>query len=116
MCLFIAYLLWNRTESSVSGGKPRRRATRVFQVLLSVTGFAILALTLFYRVGVGTGTAGTEDLRVATTEHYRFVYPAAKEETMQYMLEHAEDDYARLGELLGVSELPSIRVDLIRPE
>ena len=112
ICLFIAYQLWNRTESSVSGGKPRKRATKVFQVMLSIAGFAILALLLMNRVNVGTGTAAPDDLQVATTEHYRFVYPADRQETMQYLLEHAEEDYARLGELLGVAELPSIRVDL----
>ena len=110
--LFIAYLLWSRTESSVSGGKQGTRAIKVFRALLSVAAFALLALILVYRVGVGTGNAVSEDLRVASTEHYRFVYQAAREDTMQYIIQHAEDDYAALGDLLGVSDLPRIRVDL----
>jgi len=110
--LFVAYLLWSRTESSVAGGKPRGRGMRVFSGLLSVAGFVMLALILVYRVGVGTGTAGQDDLRVAATEHYRFVYPAKKEDTVQYLLAHAEKDYAALARLLGVADLPRIRVDL----
>lgn len=110
--LFVAYLLWRRTESSVGGGKLRTRSLSIFRGLLSVVGFVILAAVLVYRVGVGTGSTGSENLSVATTEHYRFVYPASREDTVQYMLQHAEDDYAALGELLGVEDLPSIRVDL----
>ncbi|MFK7994040.1 MAG: ABC transporter permease [Granulosicoccus sp.] len=110
--LFVAYLLWSRTESSVSGGKPQTRGLKVFRALLSVTGFLILAAILVYRVGVGTGSTGSAELRVATTEHYRFVYPAAREDTVQYILKHAEDDYAALADLLGVEQLSNIRVDL----
>ena len=110
--LFVAYLLWNRTESSVSGGKPRTRGLKVLRTLLGIAGFVVLAAILVYRVGVGTGNSGSADLKVATTEHYRFVFPAAKETTMQYMLEHAESDYEKLGDILGVTTLPSIRVDL----
>ncbi len=110
--LFIAYLLWSRTDSSVSGGKTGTRAMKVFRAMLSIGAFAILALILVYRVGVGSGSAASEDLRVASTEHYRFVYLATREDTMQYVIKHAEEDYAALGELLGVSDLPRIRVDL----
>ncbi len=110
--LFIAYHLWSRTESSVTGGKQPTFGLKVFRGLLSVAGFLMLTFILAYQVGVGTGSAGTQSLRVATTEHYRFVYPAAREDTMQYLLEHAESDYAILGELLGVTDLPNIRVDL----
>ena len=110
--LFVACLLWSRTDSSVSGGKSRTRALTLFRGMLSVAGFLILAAVLIYRVGVGTGTTGSTEIKVATTEHYRFVYPIARENTMQYMLEHAEADYARLADLLGVETLPSIRVDM----
>jgi len=110
--LFVAYLLWSRTESSVSGGKQRTRGLKLFRGLLSLAGFLILASVLVYRVGVETGGAGAADLKVATTEHYRFVYPESREDTVQYILEHAESDYAALGDLLGVEELPKIRVDL----
>ena len=110
--LFVAYLLWNRTESSVSGGKPRTRGLRVLRTLLGVTGFLVLASILVYRVGVGTGNSASAELKVATTDHYRFVFPAARETTMQYILEHAESDYKKLGDILGVTTLPSIRVDL----
>ncbi len=112
LALFIAYHLWSRTDSSVSGAKQATLGLKVFKGLLSFSGFAILALVLAYQVGVGTGSAGTQSLRVATTEHYRFVYPAAREDTMQYILEYAESDYAALGELLAVPDLPNIRVDL----
>lgn len=112
--LLVAYLLWSRTESSVSGGKQSTRGITILRGVLNVAAFLVLALFLFYRVGVGTGTgtAVTGDLKVATTEHYRFVYPAAKEDTVQYMLQHAEDDYRALAELLNVPDSPSIRVDL----
>ncbi|MFK8080311.1 MAG: ABC transporter permease [Granulosicoccus sp.] len=110
--LVVAYLLWSRTESSISGSKPRTRGLKFFRGLLSVTGFLILAIVLVYRVGVETGSAGSADLKVATTEYYRFVYPASREDTVQYMLEHADADYVMLGNLLGVEQLPRIRVDL----
>ncbi|MFK7857582.1 MAG: ABC transporter permease [Granulosicoccus sp.] len=110
--LFIAYLLWSRTESSVSGGKQRTRGLKLFQGLLTIVGFLMLATILAYRVGVETGSTGSENLKVAATDHYRFVYPVSREDTVQYILRHADNDYAALGELLGVEELPSIRVDL----
>jgi len=110
--LFVANALWSRTDSSVSGGKTGTRAMKVFRSLLTVCAFAILALILVYRVGVGSGSAVSEDLRVANTEHYRFVYKPVREDTMQYIIEHAEKDYAALAQLLGVSDLPRIRVDL----
>lgn len=110
--LLVAARLWSVTESSASGGKQSTLGMTIFRVLLSVSGFVLLAGVLIYRVGVGTGTPTTSDLRVATTEHYRFVYKASREETVQYMLEHAEADYEALAELLGVTDLPSIRVDL----
>lgn len=110
--LLLAYLLWSRTESSVAGGKTPGRSMRVFRGLLTVFGFIALALALVYRVDVGTGSSAQDDLRVAATEHYRFVYPAEKESTVQYILEYAEEDYAALAQLLGVTDLPRIRVDL----
>jgi len=110
--LFVAYLLWSKTESSVSGGQPGTRGLKIFRGILSVCGFLMLAAILVYRVGVGTGSTGSDGLSVATTEHYRFVYPSEREDTVQYMLQHAEIDYAVLGDLLGIEDLPSIRVDL----
>lgn len=112
VALFIAYHLWSRTDSSVSGAKQATFGLTVFRGLLTVTGFVVLTLILAYQVGLGTGSTGAQSLRVATTEHYRFVYPAAREDTMQYIIEHAESDYSALGGLLGVTDLPNIRVDL----
>lgn len=110
--LLVAGRLWSTTESSASGGKKSTLGMTIFRVVLSLSGFVLLAGVLVYRVGVGTGSGATSDLRVATTEHYRFVYKESREETVQYMLEYAEADYAALAELLGVTDLPSIRVDL----
>ena len=110
--LLVAGRLWSGTESSVSGGKQSTLGMTIFRVILSVSGFVFLAGVLIYRVGVGTGTTTTSDLRVATTEHYRFVYKESREDTVQYMLEYAEQDYKALAQLLGVTDSPSIRVDL----
>jgi len=110
--LFVAYLLWTRTESSVSGGKTRTRTMTAFRVFLSICGFSTLAAILLYRVSVGTGNTVSQDLNVVASEHYRFVYPSARESTMQYMLQHADNDFKALADLLGVTDLPDIRVDM----
>lgn len=110
--LLVAGRLWSGTESSNSGGKQSTLGMTIFRLILSVSGFVLLAGMLIYRVGVGTGTPTTSDLRVATTEHYRFVYKESREDTVQYMLEHAEADYEALAQLLGVTDVPSVRVDL----
>lgn len=108
----IAYLLWNRTYSSIAGAKQSRLGLKIFQATLSIAGFSMVAALVFYQVALKTGSGVAGALKVAATEHYRFVYPANREDTVQYMLEHAESDYAKLADVLGVDELPSIRVDL----
>lgn len=112
LMLLLAYRLWNRTDSSASGKPGASRGMRVINVLFSVVGFIGLGLLLAYRIGVGTGKAEGESLTVTATEHYRFVYDVKREPVVQYIAEHAEDDLQVLAELLGVSVLPNIRVDL----
>ncbi len=112
LMLIVAYRLWNRTESSASGAQKYPRRIRFLYGVLSVAGFALLAMILAYRVGVGTGTAVDDRLKVAATEHYRFVYDASRQELVDYIVDNAESDLSALGQLLGVDELPRIRVDL----
>jgi len=112
LMLLLAYRLWNRTESSATGEPRSTRGVRFLQGTLAVAGFAVLAFVLAYRVDVGTGSNTGAELRVVTTEHYRFVYNASRKATVDYMLEHAESDYERLGNMLGVVALPNVRVDL----
>ena len=112
LMLLLAYRLWNRTDSSASGKPTSSRGMRVINVLFSIIGFLGLGLLLAYRIGVGTGKAEGESLTVTATEHYRFVYDVNREQVVQYIAAHAEDDLQELGDILGVRVLPSIRVDL----
>lgn len=110
--LWVSYKLWSRAESSVSGSKQSGFGMKLFQGTLTFLGFVMLAGILAYQVGQSTGSGVAGDLKIATTEHYRFVYPAKREETVQYMLEHVESDYAKLADMLGIVSQPNIRVDL----
>lgn len=110
--LFIGYRLWNGTEASTLGLRSSRRLARYMQVVISVGVFLLFAVVLNYQVGVGTGSAAQQSLRVAETEHYRFVYKESNSPVVDYLLANAEGDYAELGRLLGIEELPRIRVDL----
>ncbi len=110
--VFIAYHLWSRAESSSSGAKESSTGTKIWQLLISVSGFILLSAFLAYQVSQGTGTSLTGELKVEKTDHYRMVYPAKRDDTVQYILTHAESDYAELAAMLGVEELPNIRVDL----
>lgn len=112
LVLLLAYRLWSRSESSAGGGKRSSRGMKLANGFFAVTGFIILGLVMIYRIGVDTGTAQSDDLAVTATDHYRFVYSARKEPVVQYIVEHAESDLEALGEILGVTELPNIRVDL----
>ena len=112
LMLLMAYRLWNRTDSSASGKTTSFRGMRVINVLFSIIGFMGLGLLLAYRIGVGTGKAEGESLTVTATDHYRFVYDVKREQVVQYIAGHAEDDLQALADILGVSVLPKIRVDL----
>lgn len=112
LMLLMAYRLWTRTESSSSGVQRSTRGIRVMHGVFSVAGFVVLGLLLAYQVEVGTGSAPGDTLKVSATEHYRFVYQDSRTDVVDYIMEHAEDDLQALGELLGVEELPRIRVDL----
>ena len=112
LMLLMAYRLWNRTDSSASGKTTSFRGMRVINVLFSIIGFMGLGLLLAYRIGVGTGKAEGESLAVTATDHYRFVYDVKREQVVQYIAGHAEDDLQSLADILGVSVLPKIRVDL----
>lgn len=112
LIVIIAYHLWSRSDSSVTGSESSGRGMKFFQIALSVFGFVCLAGIVVYQVGQGTGSDVSGELKVAKTEHFRFVYPSSREETVQYMLEHAEADYANLAAMLGTEIQPGIRVDL----
>jgi len=112
LVLLVAYRLWNRTESSVVGGKEASRGSRVFQFLLSSFGFLMVLAVLVNQVGVGTGTAQGEEQNVTGTDHYRFFYNESQSDTVDYIVSYAETDLEALGELLNVEELPKMRVDL----
>jgi len=109
--LFIAYALWDRSESSIAGVTHSSKGIRYLQSLFSVIGFIVLAGTMAYRVSVGTGTSENH-LKVVATDNYRFVYNENKASTVQYVVDHADADYQKLADMLGVEELPGIRVDL----
>ena len=110
--LFVAYRLWNRTES---GGVERKKASRSFrflQIASAVVGFLMLSAVLMFQIQVGTGSGPDQALKVVATDHYRFVYATAKSKVVDYIVEHAEDDLTELASLMGVEDLPRIRVDL----
>jgi len=110
--LFLAYQLWNRSDSARTGGKVHKRSTRIWQSLGSVVAFLIIVVTILGMIDSGTGGRTSTDLEVASTEHFRFVFDRKRVKTAAYMLEHAEDDFEKLGSILGVETLPHIRVDL----
>lgn len=110
--LLVAYRLWSRTESSVTGAPRSTRGVRFFQGALTFLGFGVLASVVAYRVGVGTGTSIGEELQVVATERYRFVYNASRQATVDYIVEYAESDFEQLGDMLDVAVLPNIRADL----
>lgn len=112
LILWVSYKLWSRSESSISGPRQSGLGMKLFQGALSIIGFVLLAGALAYQVGKGTGSGVAGDLKIATTAHYRFVYPAGREDTVSYMLKHVESDYENLAEILGIESQPSIRVDL----
>ena len=110
--LILGYRLWSRTESSRTAGLGSSRGRGLVRGALFLTGFAALSLVLMYQVGTGSGLIEGEEIRVESTEHYRFSYAEADEATLLYIAQHADDDLALLGELLGAESLPAIRVDL----
>jgi len=112
LILLFAYRLWNRTDS---GGATRPKVTRSFrflQIVAGVLGFFVLAALMAYQVQRSTGSTEASDLQVVATDHYRFVYRTSKTQVVNYILEHAEADLAELADLMGVQEIPFIRVDL----
>ena len=110
--LFVAYRLWNRTDSRMTGGKEKTQGSRVFQVLLSLFAFLMIVAVLVDKVGVGTGTSKNENQKVIATDHYRFFYNEAQSDVVSYLVDYAERDLQALGELLNIDDLPSMRVDL----
>lgn len=112
LLLLIGYRLWNRSESSRAGGKVSSRGGKLLQGFFVLAGFLVLAAALIYRVGVGTGDVEGGELAVTASGHYRFVYNVADAVSVDYVQTHAEQDLKKLGEILGVTSLPNIRVDL----
>jgi len=112
LCLFIAYQLWNRSDSARTGGKLRKRSTRIWQTLGGMLAFIAIAIVIVGMIDRETGGSTATELDVTTTEHFRFVYNKDRVRTVSYMLDHAENDFEKLGEILGVASLPNVRVDL----
>lgn len=110
--LLSSYRLWNRTESGGVGSKKSSRSFRFVQLVFSTIGFLVLSGLLVFQVQVGTGTAPDQALKVVATDHYRFVYETSKSEVVDYLIEYAESDLSELADLMGVQDLPLIRVDL----
>lgn len=111
--LVFAYRLWDRTESGKTNQKTASRSYRFVQFVGGLLGFILLAGAMLYQVESGTGSeSAATNVKIAATDHYRFAYPPEKESVVNYLLEFAEDDLSHLSELMGVSELPRIRVDL----
>ena len=112
LLFYVAYLLWSRTDSSASGVQRSSRAIRVFNVIFTISGFSVLALLLFDRVERSTSGDQVGSLNVLVTDYYRFVYDSGREDVARYIADHADDDFEQLGAILGVEELPRVRVDL----
>ncbi|MFT5895109.1 MAG: ABC-type transport system involved in cytochrome c biogenesis permease component [bacterium] len=110
--LFISFRLWNRSESGGTERKKGSRSFRFVQIISAAIGFLMLSGLLVFQIQVGTGTAPDQTLKVVATEHYRFVYDTSKSRVVDYIVEHAEADLAELADLMGVKNLPRIRVDL----
>lgn len=113
--LFVGYRLWSRTESAtVSGnvaGERSRRGTLV-PIATGIAAFVLLIMFNLYRVGTGSGMVAEEGLVQTATDQYRFVYRTEDKETVDYLLTHADADFAEVGRWLGIDELPLVRVDL----
>jgi ABC-type transport system involved in cytochrome c biogenesis permease component len=110
--LFLSYRLWNRTESGGAEHKKGSRSFRFVQIVSAIIGFLMLSGLLVFQIQVGTGTAPDQALKVVATDHYRFVYDTSKSEVVDYIVKHAEADLSELADLMGVENLPRIRVDL----
>jgi len=113
--LFVGYRLWSRTESAAvtgNGAGERSRRNKLVRVALGVAAFLLLIMFNLYRVGTGSGLVAEEGLAQTATDHYRFVYRAEDKDTVDYVLAHADDDFAEVGRWLGIEELPVVRVDL----
>jgi len=111
--LLVGRALWRGTPSAVAGGRQRRRGTAWIGTALTVAGFIALGTLMIGRLAPGSGALGDgEPLEVTTTDHFRFVYDPADADTVTYVLQHADADFVELGERLGTSELPTVRVNL----
>ena len=112
--LVVGHRLWSRTVSAAGGGAVpgRGRGARFVRGSAFALGFVALAGVALYRVGEETGALPDEALDVVETEHYRFVYRKSDARVVAYVVEHAEEDLARVAAVLGASEIPRIRVDL----
>lgn len=114
--LFVAQRLWSRTESAAVGGGAAAgtpsRTRAVLGGLLSAFSFAGLAALMLYLSDAERGGVLDAELATASSEHYRFVYREGDAATVAYLLEHAEADLADIADMLGVTELPLVRVDL----
>ena len=117
--LALAQRLWSRTESAAAGGEGAAsrggragRGRAVLGGVLFAFAFAALGSLTLYLSDNEHGGVLEADLGTAVTDHYRFVYRESDAATVAYLLEHAEADLAGVAEMLGVDEVPLVRVDL----
>jgi len=110
--LVIAHLLWSKTASARSGGKQRTRVGSFWRALVPIAAFLGLGATLLTITANENGGLVDDSLSIATTAHFRFAFHPADQTTVDYVLTHADEDFRKLGEILGAEELPTVRVNL----
>ncbi len=112
--LTLACLLWSRESSANEREGAARGGSRWLTFIAWGFGFVVVVGSTLAWINYRNGLVGGElsELQVVSTEHYRFTYDIDRQNTAEYVIEHADADLAELGKRLGVAELPRIRVDL----
>jgi len=106
--LFIGYVLWTRTDSRPST-PGANRLNWILSIVFSIVAFILFTLYMLYMMLVASAESEIQKL---DTEHYKFSYRVTNDAAMQQLQAFAEDDYDALVELLGLADLPVIRVDM----
>jgi len=110
--LYISYRLWNRTESSGTARQQTSRSFKFVQIISTSVAFLTIVMVMAYQIQLGTGQGESNELGVTGTEHFRFAFKSKDASRLEYLLENADTDLEKLSVMLGVDELPRIRVDL----
>ena len=112
--LLLGGRLWGRTASAAGGGggAATSRGARWLRAAAGTLAFVALAGVALYRVDAGNGELAEGELDVVETEHFRFVHRRDDARVVAYLVEHAEADARAVADILGVAELPFVRVDL----